>query len=618
MKSHDSGRAARTSEAEGPLHRLLREGGLYPVFQPLVDLRDGSVFAHEALIRGPVDTPLHMPVKLLKAAATESLQAEFELRCVDIILARWGRMREPGRLFLNMSADVLSGAMKGSQPTWLERTLSACGVSPRVLTVEITEHEATRDIEALRHAVKMLHGTGALLALDDFGTGHSSLRLWTELKPDFVKIDGFFTAGIAASPDKLEIVRAVRAIGDAFGTRLVGEGIDNGDDLRILRDLDIGFGQGYFLGRPHAELAAEIPAAALAVVKGSRVAVMPHAQQQTRPGVLRSLTVIQAPGLSPRTTNDEVAQEFQRHTELHALAVVDEGQPVALINRQQFMNDYARLYFREVHGRKPCVPYANRAPRVVELDDDVTDLLGILTSDDQRYLSDGFIVTENGRYLGLGTGDQLVRAVTETRIEAARHANPLTFLPGNIPISLHIDRLLASGAEFVACYADLNDFKPFNDRYGFWLGDEMIRMVAKLALMHCDARNDFVGHIGGDDFIILFQSPDWRERCERIVEEFARKAPALFDEPARAAGGFEAEDRHGVSRFFRCTTLAIGAVRIGGGKYNSAEEVAIEAAMAKHDAKQALSGIAVRDAGQGALPPPPPATVQPALSEDTD
>jgi diguanylate cyclase (GGDEF)-like protein len=160
-------------------------------------------------------------------------------------------------------------------------------------------------------------------------------------------------------------------------------------------------------------------------------------------------------------------------------------------------------------------------------------LMGILTSQDQRYLSDGYIVTDNGRYIGLGTGDQLVRAVTETRIEAARHANPLTFLPGNIPISLHMQRLLDNGTEFVACYADLNHFKPFNDHYGYWRGDQMIRLVARLATMHCDARRDFVGHVGGDDFMLIFQSDDWLLRCQAIADAFAHEARLLYDESAR-------------------------------------------------------------------------------------
>ncbi len=187
-----------------------------------------------------------------------------------------------------------------------------------------------------------------------------------------------------------------------------------------------------------------------------------------------------------------------------------------------------------------------------------------------------------------------MRSVTEVRLEAARHANPLTFLPGNIPISQHIERLLQGGAEFVACYADLNSFKPFNDHCGYRCGDKMIRLVAKVMLAHCDAQRDFVGHVGGDDFVILFQSSDWQPRCERIVEEFRKLALALFDDAARHAGGIEAEDRDGGACFFACTTLSIGAVRIRRHMCEGAEEVATQAALAQHDAKRAGAGLLVR------------------------
>jgi len=222
--------------------------------------------------------------------------------------------------------------------------------------------------------------------------------------------------------------------------------------------------------------------------------------------------------------------------------------------------------------------------------------VGILTSEDQRYLADGFIVTDNGRYVGMGTGDQLVRSVTETRIEAARHANPLTFLPGNIPISQHMERLLKKDVRFVVCYADLNNFKPFNDYYGYWRGDEMIRLLARISMEQCDSQRDFLGHVGGDDFILLFQSADWRERCERLVLEFNTQALGMYDDTVRQAGGIHADDRHGVPRFFPCTTVSIGAVAIDGSRFSRAEDVANLAALAKQGAKQAGVGVLERAA----------------------
>jgi hypothetical protein len=107
--------------------------------------------------------------------------------------------------------------------------------------------------------------------------------------------------------------------------------------------------------------------------------------------------------------------------------------------------------------------------------------------------------------------------------------------------------------------------------------------------------------------MLLFQSGDWLQRCRRIVDGFAREAIAHIDEPARQAGGIWAEDRHGVQRFFGCTTLAIGAVRVAPGTMQQADAVANLAALAKRDAKQSRTGIAWRDA-------PAPAQAAPALS----
>ena len=138
-----------------------------------------------------------------------------------------------------------------------------------------------------------------------------------------------------------------------------------------------------------------------------------------------------------------------------------------------------------------------------------------------------------------------MRSVTEMRIEAARYANPLTSLPGNIPISRHIATLLDDAEDFTVCYGDLNNFKPFNDVYGYWRGDDMILLTAEVIKRHCDPLRDFVGHVGGDDFVV--RSPDWMERVQRIIAEFNDRAMDLYDDEGRRNGGIEAEDRYGAS-----------------------------------------------------------------------
>lgn len=581
---------------QGPVARLIQDDALYSVFQPIADLKDGAIHAHEALIRGPQGTPLHAPDALLHAAQAEGLLHELEVFCVLTALRRWGALKQPGRIFLNISANALVKMVQLRGTGCLAKCARDLGVLPRMVVLEITEHERVADMNELADVVRELHADGLSLALDDFGDGRSSLRLWSQIKPDVVKIDKYFSRDISSNADNLKTIQALLQIAEIFGTSLVAEGIENEDDLRVLRDLGLAYGQGYFIGRPSTEVLSSIQYKAIQVLHDSRVAVMPEQQQVSRLGHLRNLTLIHAPCVAPVTTNNDVAAIFLARPELHAMAIVVDNRPVAIINRQEFMNHYATLYFREVFGKKSCTLYANHSPRLIERDHDIDELVGILTSQDQRYLSDGFIVTENGRYIGLGTGDQLVRSVTEVRLEAARHANPLTFLPGNIPISLHIKRLLDNGSEFVACYLDMNNFKPFNDHFGYWRGDEMIRLLAKLAVVHCDPQRDFVGHVGGDDFLILFQSDDWQRRSELIVSEFAHRAKDLFDEASRLCGGIQAEDRHGVMRFFPFTTLSVGAVHIGSREYRDAEEVATQAALAKHEAKMAGTGLYIRGA----------------------
>ena len=582
---------------QGPLELLLAsKEGLYPVFQPILGLAESSVFAHEALIRGPQGTALQAPDALLRAATAEGISLEFELACVVVALKEWGQRKCKDRLFVNISAAVLVELFARHGAQKVLQIIRECDILPRMLVLEITEHERVEDMDQLAKIVARVRSVGIALALDDFGDGRSSLRLWSQLRPEFVKIDKYFTKDISEHADKLKTLQALQQIAVTFDTALIAEGIETAQDLRVLRDLNIQYGQGYFLGYPDRQPATGVKPEVISVLGERYITVLPELKRALNAGQLRDLHLLDAETVTAVTSNDALAELFLAHPELHAVAMVEGDAPRGIINRASFMNAYTKLYYREVWGRKPCAVHANLEPRVIERDHSVDDLIGILTSQDQRYLADGFIVTDNGRYVGLGTGEQLVRSVTETRIEAARHANPLTFLPGNIPISQHIERLLKKGGNFVACYADLNHFKPFNDYYGYWKGDEMIRLVARIAMDQCDAQKDFLGHVGGDDFLLLFQSADWQTRSEAIIQEFNAMAVALFDPAARAAGGIPSEDRHGVQRFFPFTTLSIGAVAIRGDQYTRAEEVANLAAVAKHSAKVAGGGLFVQPA----------------------
>lgn len=576
--------------------QVLSRKALRAVYQPIVNLGDARIMAHEALIRGPAGTALVNPDALFAAAAAEGLTLELEQACIATVVKHWSPPANDQRLFVNLSAQAILHQVGTQSVSGIASALEAAQVSPAALVIEVTEHERVTDVASLVAVADELRALGLRFALDDFGEGHSNLRLWSELRPEFVKIDKYFVHQLEMHARKVQTIKGLARLAEVFGSRLVAEGVETDLELRIVRDLGIELGQGYFLGRPQPEAAAEVLPEAADVLSSAVIAVLPEMTRAAGAELTVRRLALYVPPLPMQATNDEVASVFAEDPARRAIALVDGTRPIGLISRQAFVDRYARPYFREIYARKPALTFANTTPLMIDHHTGIEGLTAVLTSSDQRYLTDGFILTDSGRYMGLGTGDQLVRMVTEVRIEAARHANPLTFLPGNIPITEHIDRLMDSGASFVACYCDLNDFKPYNDHYGYWRGDEMIRLVARTLVANCDPRRDFVGHVGGDDFVVLFQSEDWLARCERVVETFNTLALELFDEAARQRGGIEAEDRHGVNRFFGFTTLSIGAVPVRQGRFTRAEQVASAAAAAKHKAKASSLGLAVEAA----------------------
>lgn len=197
-----------------------------------------------------------------------------------------------------------------------------------------------------------------------------------------------------------------------------------------------------------------------------------------------------------------------------------------------------------------------------------------------------------GQYAGLGRGDDLVRKVMELRVEAARYANPLTFLPGNVPIDEHIRRLLGAGVSFTACYVDLSYFKSFNDRYGYWKGDRVIELAARLLRDETDPACDFVGHIGGDDFLIAFQTAAWQSHVATIIRRFNQEVMHYYHDEDLEAGGIVAESRRGEPEFHPLVSMAVGAIIVPGGTAKTPTEISSAATGAKSAAKRSTSGFA--------------------------
>ena len=147
------------------------------------------------------------------------------------------------------------------------------------------------------------------------------------------------------------------------------------------------------------------------------------------------------------------------------------------------------------------------------------------------------------------------------RAERVVEVNPLTRLPGNTSINRTIQQLIDKGVVFGVGYADLDNFKPFNDHYGFTRGDEVIKMTGRLILNIVKNRQpagSFVGHIGGDDFIFIMDAELIDATASEMVAAFDRIISTFYDGAEKEAGGIVATDRQGNPRSFPFISLSIG------------------------------------------------------------
>lgn len=564
------------------LRDILDNKKLNAVFQPIIDMKTAEIIGHEGLIRGPADSPLHSPMKLFNTARHHGMVVELEYLARREVLQSFYSLNGSGKVFLNISPDVLMS--KDSRVGETLKYIEEIGLMPQQVVIELTENAPSTDYRLLREATHHYRAMGFEIAIDDLGEGFSSLRMWSELRPDYVKIDQHFIHGINNDPLKLQFVRSIQEIARKSGARIVAEGIESEQELAMIRDIGIALGQGYHITRPQSQPVLQVP---IHIRQTLTTRSFSHQHMPNRRITVESL-MKQTPFVSPEFPNDLVLHQFELCPDINSMPVVKNGIPVGIISRYYITNQFSKQYYRELHGKSACETIMDSRPVIVEKSASLHDLSDLMLQSDPHYLSIGFIVTENGTYAGMGSGHDLLRLFTQLQLSAARYANPLTLLPGNVPINEHIDALLKAQVPFVTCYFDLDFFKPFNDIHGYKKGDDVIQLLGTLLKENCSQEFDFIGHIGGDDFIVLFQSKDWEHRCKAILERFAEISKWFYSEEERARGGMEVEDRLGNHTFQPLMSISIGAVISSSEHFASPHDVSSTAAIAKKQAKKIM------------------------------
>lgn len=518
------------------------------VFQPMAAMPSRELWAHEALSRGMSDSGPLPPAEMFSAAAQAGLEPALDLLCLETAIRSAAAARLHGRLFINVSPHtLLSHADLGAT---LARLCEEHALSASTCVLELTEQTLLQDYSRIKASLADIRDHGFDIAIDDFGSGFSGLRTWSELRPDYVKVDHYFVQDIDRDPIKMEFVRSIVDMARAIGSRVIAEGVESRGECLELASIGVDALQGFYIGRPDAVPKSRddvlLPADIDLGAGGSTTAAD---LLTTRRAVPLSMPVLEAVTL------------FRDEPGIDAVPVVrDDGRPVGMLYRDDVMTLYSKPFHPEVYNKKPVTAVMDAQPIQVEARLRLDQVGRLVTHDRRSELPSSFIIVRDGRYLGLGHTIDLLRTITKHQVRQATLLNPLTTLPGNVPIRECVTRYIAQNRRFWLCYIDIDHFKPYNDFYGFAKGDHVLLQVAELARRSACPRVDFVGHVGGDDFVLVMRSSDWSERVERIVREFAGAVHGFYEAEHTRIGGIETRDREGQMRRFPLITLSVAVL----------------------------------------------------------
>lgn len=250
------------------------------------------------------------------------------------------------------------------------------------------------------------------------------------------------------------------------------------------------------------------------------------------PSVMRLLKF--TPPVEETTPCLQVLDLFQENQDIFAIPVVNHDHvPTGIVDRHSFVESFIKPYTREIYGKRKISNFMNKAPIVVDRNTSIDDIARIIIDAGMQHMVSGFIATENGRYIGIANGHDLLNEITQRKqanLFYLAHFDQLTKLPNRV---LFLDRLAMAIVESVRqktktglLFIDLDNFKHFNDSMGHGFGDKLLSAVAA-RLSHCARESDTVARLSGDEFTIMMENvtcqDDLDNLCNRIVD--AMKQP---------------------------------------------------------------------------------------------
>ncbi len=550
------------------------------VFQPIVSLRDGSVFGYEALSRGPEDSPLRSPAALFDCAKRFNMLWELEWLCRVTAIETVLKVKLQSKIFLNVNPKIMHDPK--FRQGFTREYLGKYRLDPERIVFEITEKGVIGDFQDFIKTVENYKEQNFKIAIDDAGAGYSGLNMISDINPHFIKLDMHLIRDIDKDFTRQSLVRSFTEFASLTNTRLIAEGIETKGELAKLIDIGVHYGQGYYIARPEAAIAPISPEVLQTIndanFKRNHLAVRKFGELY-----VSNITASQ-PAFSPAMNTMQIYEYLQKDRSLPGVCVVEDGEVRGVVTRDELYKRLSGQYGYTLFSKKPVSAVMSTSFLQVDASESIESVSKKAMARGYENLYDFITVTRDGKYLGIVTVKDLLEKSFQAELYNAIHLNPLSRLPGNVLIESELEKCIDCPYEYTVLYFDINNFKAYNDVYGFENGDRLLKCFTQILKSLIPQDRFFLGHIGGDDFMAIVSDMDVERLCSSVISEFDEAARLFYSINDLDRGYIIARNRHGIEEVFPMLSLSIAAVSNRG--FNSVTALSERMAELKKTCKQ--------------------------------
>ena len=527
-------------------------------FQPIIDSHTGRLYGVEALLRSYNEAGFDSIGQVFDTAYEENYLYSLDLKLREKVIEKFKEIKfcNDIKLFYNLDNRVLE--MPNFSLGNTELILAKYGINKSVITFEISEKHRFNNIIGINNMLSIYKDQGYNIAIDDFGSGFSNLQKLFHIEVDVLKIDRFFISDIEKSSKKRLFVNNIVNLVHSIGGIVVAEGVETESEYQICKKIGCHLIQGYYISYP-TKNTNEIKTTY--IVDDYSNFDLKQKEYITEDRKLIEEHLVPMQGLYVENPIDRALKMLKDNNKTEIIPILDiQNRPVGIIKESKIKDYLLSPYGKDILKRKSIKDIIEKV-FINDVNISVDKLIELFSFEENL---DEIILTEFGQYRGVLNKSAIIKIISEKRIVEARNQNPLTKLAGNIMISDYIQTTLDSIDESYAyVYFDFNNFKSFNDKYGFKKGDEAILLFSEILRDNRIKSSDFIGHVGGDDFFLGIRYlkndnfEDIYNRMIKIGEEFKESAKYYYSVEDIEKGFIKAPDRRGIVRRTPLLTTAI-------------------------------------------------------------